>query len=175
MRLAENIIDEKTESLELAEINTKAAEAKVLYEESRLDSLKGLEKIEVGASIQRFALDYRRHSKLKRDAEFELQVALKMKARILKQNPQLASLEYEEMQNQLSYEAYVNNLADNLIGDVLERAINVPQSVVELNLSSDTELIAEVQQAIALKLTSLDQKLPQSIKLFKNHEFRSSA
>ena len=170
LRIAENIIEEKEEALALAEISLEERRSKINWQKEQAELTGGIEAISLRAEIKRLSLELEKYERVKRDAEFELNIAKITRTHILKEYPTLKNYNYEQMQSIASYQAYLDNKANALIIAMLERSLGLPANLTEFLLTGDSDLIAQIQQKILTKLETLDQSLPSVMALLQQQQ-----
>lgn len=160
LRIAENIICEKQEALEHQKISATEQEAKIRYQESHLKEYSELEQISIFAEVQRWKLDLAKQKRLIEDAQVELDTALKVKARILTDNPEIADLTYQEIQLSSSYEAYYDARARQIALALIVSKYSLDPEIVKTLLSFDAQGLNRIAQLIPQKLELIERDIP---------------
>lgn len=137
LRMAENVICEKSDAIKYAKIAKSEQEEKIAYQELNLQSYSPLEQISILADISRWAIDVEKHNRLIEDAQFEMDTALRLKRQILRLYPESATMSYEQMQRDASYQAYLETRAEQLTLAIAGRMYNLPPEVFQFLLNKD--------------------------------------
>lgn len=160
LRMAENIIQEKQDAIAYAEIQKQEQEEKIAYQKKHLQYQPPLERITIYANIARWTVDCQKQERLLEDAHFEMQVALRLKQQILEQNPEIATMDYQQIQEKGSYQAYLHTKAEQLACTAVSLERNLPAELVKF-LLSDQDVLTQIEPMITQNLRIIEGKLDQ--------------
>ena len=166
LRVAENIICEKQDAIEYAKIAQKEQEQKIRYQEVNLSKFPQLEQITILADIGRWTVDLKKQKRLIEDAEFELATALLMKQKILDAHPEIAKMDYSEIQKIASKEAYLETKARQIVTTILGIKYNLPSEICDFLLQGDEEVIDRVTALMPSKAEKIQGEIPKLVKSF---------
>ena len=143
LQTAENIISDRSEVIKKNQILLKKNLALIEIRQRKIDP-DPEESIELQADVALAELEATKFEGLLRDAEMELQVAQEARQLILEQHPEVAQMNYDQLQEQYTPQAFAANLAKNVAIDSLSKQTKLPPGLVNCLLSVSPEQLQQV-------------------------------